>query len=240
MPISHAAARRVAKPDFKNLDALLSPPNNGPVTVAIALSLVFHSTLLLITFAYPDALDFKQAPAAIEVVLVNGKSATRPVKADALAQADLDGGGNTTAPRRAKTNMPALPNMPTDAELALAAKRLEQLEAQAQRLLTQLKPGNQYSQPVPAPREQALPNDSPHVTELPDEHLAIARLEAQIAREWEAYQELPKRKFIGARTQSAVEAEYLDGWRQRIERVGTANFPDEARREGTFGTVMVT
>jgi len=68
----------------------------------------------------------------------------------------------------------------------------------------------------------------------------IARLEAQIATEWEAYQELPKRKFIGARTQGATEAQYLDSWRERIERVGTANFPEEAKRQGLFGTVMVT
>ena len=31
----------------------------------------------------------------MDVVLVNSKSATRPEKADALAQANLDGGGNT-------------------------------------------------------------------------------------------------------------------------------------------------
>ena len=78
-------------------------------------------------------------------------------------------------------------------------------------------------------------SDAPVVADSPHERTEIARLEAQIAKEWEAYQELPKRKFIGARTQGAIEAQYLDSWRQRIERVGTANFPDEARRQGLFG-----
>jgi len=85
-----------------------------------------------------------------------------------------------------------------------------------------------------------LAADAPVVADSPHERTEIARLEAQIAKEWEAYQELPKRKFIGARTQGAVEAQYLDAWRQRIERVGTANFPEEARRQGLFGSVMVT
>ena len=37
------------------------------------------------------------------------KSASKPAKADILAQANLDGGGNTDADRRAKTPLPVLP-----------------------------------------------------------------------------------------------------------------------------------
>jgi protein TonB len=221
-------------------EPLLPSPSNGALTVALAFSPVFHSVLLLITFQYPDALNFKSAPAPIEVVLVNSKSKSRPVKADALAQANLDGGGNTEANRRAKTNLPALPDMPTDAELSLASKRVQQLELEAHHLLTRINPGATAVDPKTLPVEEVVPSDAPKIADLPHDRLEIARLEAQIAREWEAYQKLPKRKFLGARTQSAVEAEYLDSWRQRIERVGTANFPDEAKRQGVFGTVMVT
>jgi len=42
---------------------LLSPPaSNGVFTVALALSLVFHSVLLLITFGFPDSLASKMMP----------------------------------------------------------------------------------------------------------------------------------------------------------------------------------
>ena len=213
--------------------------NHGPLSVALALSVVFHSVLLLITFQFPDALRATTA-APLEVVLVNSKTASRPVSADALAQANLDGGGNTEANRRAKTNLPALPEMPSDAQLALAARRVQQLEMQAHRLLTRLEASSNAAQPNTRPAPQVLPNRAPQLADLPNQQLAIARLEAQIAREWEAYQKLPRRKFLGARTQSALEAEYLDWWRQRIERVGTANFPEEAKRRGMFGSVMVT
>lgn len=220
---------------------MLSPPaNNGAFTVALALSLVFHSVLLLITFGFPDSLASKMMPKAIEVVLVNSKSHTRPVKADALAQADLDGGGNTAEARRAKTNLPALPDMPPDADVSLASKRVQELETQAQRLMTQIQTSQQIVQPKTIEHDPLLRSDAPVVADSQHERTEIARLEAQIAKEWEAYQELPKRKFVGARTQGAIEAQYLDSWRQRIERVGTANFPDEARRQGLFGTVMVT
>jgi len=220
---------------------LLSPPaSNGVFTVALALSLVFHSVLLLITFGFPDSLASKMMPKSIEVVLVNSKSHTRPVKADALAQADLDGGGNTAEARRAKTNLPALPDMAADADVTLASKRIQQLETEAQRLMTQMERSRQMVEMQTIKHDPMLAADAPVVADSPHERTEIARLEAQIAKEWEAYQELPKRKFIGARTQGAVEAQYLDAWRQRIERVGTANFPEEARRQGLFGSVMVT
>ena len=220
---------------------LLSPPaSNGVFTVALALSLVFHSVLLLITFGFPDSLASKMMPKSIEVVLVNSKSHTRPVKADALAQADLDGGGNTEEARRAKTNLPALPDMAADADVTLASKRIQQLETEAQRLMTQMERSRQMVEMQTIKHDPMLAADAPVVADSPHERTEIARLEAQIAKEWEAYQELPKRKFIGARTQGAVEAQYLDAWRQRIERVGTANFPEEARRQGLFGSVMVT
>jgi protein TonB len=239
LPVTYAAASRADPPESVS-DPLFASSASGPFTVALALSLVFHSVLLLITFQFPDALSFKRAPSPIEVVLVNSKSRSRPVSPDALAQANLDGGGNTEANRRAKTNLPALPDMPADADLSLASKRVQQLEIESHHLLAQIKAGSNAVEPRTLPLEEIVPSDAPRVADLPQDRLAIARLEATIAREWEAYQKLPKRKFVGARTQRAVEAEYLDSWRLRIERVGTANFPDEARRQGVLGTVMVT
>jgi protein TonB len=224
-------------------EALASPflrSQSRPFYVALALSVVVHALLLLVHFQFPDVLSLKNNSSAIEVVLVNSKSAKRPNKADALAQANLDGGGNTEADRRAKSNLPALPDMPEDAQLSLEARRVQQLEAEAQRLLAQMKEGSYASNPSTLPVEQREHTDAPKETDLPSEQLEIARLEGQIAKEWEAYQKLPKRKFIGARTEAVVYAEYVDQWRQKIERVGTANFPDDARRQGTFGTVLVT
>jgi len=213
---------------------------NAPLTVALALSLAFHALLLLITFAFPESTPAPAARAPIEVVLVNSKSALRPQHADALAQANLDGGGNTEANRRAKSHLPVVAQMPSDAQLALASKRVQQLEVEARHLLTRLEPDSNPVDPYTRPIDQIVPSPKPELLDLPHDQLSIARLEAQIAREWEAYQKLPKRRFVGARTRSVPEAEYLDAWRERIERVGTANFPDEAKQHGVLGTVMVT
>jgi protein TonB len=42
-----------------------------------------------------------------------------------------------------------------------------------------------------------------------------------------------------ADTRESAIATYLEGWKRRIERVGTVNFPNEARREGMSGNPVV-
>lgn len=221
-------------------EAALPSPNYSRFSVALAISVVLHSFLLLITFTLPDLKSLQDLPSTLQVVLVNAKSHTKPKKADALAQANLDGGGNTEADRRAKSNMPVIQDMPADAELAIATQRVKELEDQAKLMLAQIKSTSEMVRTAVDPVEKPVDKEAPNLAKAPHEKLAISKLEAQIAKEWEAYQKLPKRKFIGARTEQVVYAEYVDDWRQRVERVGTENFPQEAREQSTFGAVLVT
>ncbi|HYJ18452.1 MAG TPA: energy transducer TonB [Burkholderiales bacterium] len=221
-----------------SLTALPPPSTSDILPITLAVSIVFHAVLLLITFAPPQFNPSKFAP-QLDVVLVNSKSATRPVKADALAQANLDGGGNTEADRRAKTNLPKVPNLESSQQVQLAASKARQLEEEAQRLLQLTQNGNTttvVNQPPP-PQQQPEKVEDPAMQQ---QRLMIAQLEAQIAKEWSEYQKLPRRKFIGARTEGVVYAEYVDKWRQRIEKVGTQYFPEEARRNKIYGSLVMT
>ena len=156
-----------------------------------------------------------------------------------LAQANLDGGGNTEADVRAASNLPVLRDMQATDQLQLAERQVRQLEEQAAQLLesvNQKMPTDEATRPVPQSGRQD-PLEDPSVERR---QLQIARLEAQIAKEWQAYQKLPRRKFIGARAEGVVYAEYVEKWRQRIETVGTQNYPQEARRLGMFGSLLLT
>ena len=215
------------------------PPAAGdmlPVTLAI--SVVLHAIVLLITFAPPDSNSSKFA-AHLDVVLVNSKSASKPLKADALAQANLDGGGNTVDDRRAKTHLPKLNNLEPARDVQLSSQQVRRLEQEAQRLLLLAKGTHAASDSTaPAPK---LPSEA--VLEDPaaeQQRLRIAQLEAQIAKEWDEYQKLPRRKFIGARTEGVVYAEYVDRWRQRVEQVGTQYFPEEAKQRKLYGSLVMT
>jgi protein TonB len=70
--------------------------------------------------------------------------------------------------------------------------------------------------------------------------LAIARLESQISKEWNAYQERPRRKFVGARTEEYRFARYIEDWRQKVERIGELNYPQAARDQRIYGSLTAT
>jgi protein TonB len=70
--------------------------------------------------------------------------------------------------------------------------------------------------------------------------LEIARLEAKISRDWDAYQQRPRRTYIGARTQEYRFARYIEDWRQKIERIGDLNYPQGARDQRLYGSLVVT
>ena len=99
---------RIFQPDslnFKNIRAYLKQP----IAIAIGFSLAFHAFALFgIGFVFPDLAKNKNFLQPLEVVLVNSKSGSRPVKADALAQHNLDGGGNTEENMRASSPLPNL------------------------------------------------------------------------------------------------------------------------------------
>ncbi len=49
----------------------------------------------------------------------------------------------------------------------------------------------------------------------------------------------PRELVIGPSTREARAALYLDGWRRKVERIGTVNFPAEARRRRNSGSPLV-
>jgi protein TonB len=195
----------------------------------IGVSVILHGILLFVHFRFPDALRLK-VPQPLEVVLVNAKTKDKPTKAETLAQANLDGGGNTDQNRRAKTPLPVTKPDQPGKDLAEAQRRVKELEAQQQRLLTQSKASN-VTAPAEAPRQVQAedPSTQPQGRDLRELALAAMRLQAQIDKRTEEYQKRPRKQFIGARATEYRFAQYEEDWRAKVERVGTLNYPAEAR-----------
>jgi protein TonB len=202
-------------------------------------SIVLHATVLATHFSPPDSARKKQKDNQMEVVLVNAKSARKPAHAQAKAQANLDGGGNTDDNRRAKTPLPASREARHDAELAETQRRVRELEAQQRKLLAQAQ-SKRSVQAAPQATEQQ-PEPQPQVTgaDLARSALAIARMEAQIERSIEEYNKRPRKKNIGARTEEFRFAQYVEDWRQKVERVGNLNYPQAARGK-LYGSLLLS
>lgn len=45
--------------------------------------------------------------------------------------------------------------------------------------------------------------------------------------------------YLSADTRASPFAPYLDGWRRRVERIGTVNYPNAARRDGLTGSPVI-
>ena len=114
------------------------------------------------------------------------------------------------------------------------------LEQQQARLLMQIKAKPLLEKPAPEAQPQQELGQTPDATDIVARSFEIARLEAQIARNHNAYQTRPKRKNIGARTEEYRFARYIEDWRLKIERVGNLNYPDEARQKKLYGSLQLT
>jgi periplasmic protein TonB len=206
--------------------------------VALLVSIASHAAVIIgVGFKVPDPKNWTAPHNSLDVVLVNAKSATRPVKADALAQANLDGGGNTDEKRRASSPFPNLPPRDAKQDAREAEARMKRLEQEAKELMTRLAAKSAVVQGEL--REQVTKPDTA-AQDLAEKSLEIARLEAQIRRDYQAYQERPKRVFIGARTQEYRFAQYVDNWRLKIERVGNLNYPEDAKVRKIYGSLQLT
>ena len=201
---------------------------------ALLLSTLLHGALLVTNFvAEKEKTSAKDR--GLDVVLVNSKSARKPLNAQVLAQANVDAGGNTDADRRATTPLPVSAKQQQGNDLERAKKRVQELEVRQKRLLTQAKstkniaptPKPAASEPREAPTEVALPNLSGQ--DLANSALEMARLEAEIARTADEYNKRPRVKNIGTRAEEYRFAQYIEDWRLKVERVGTLNYPEAAK-----------
>ncbi len=203
----------------------------------MAFSIALHTFLLFgIALVMPDPRSATNFTSPLQVVLVNSKSQSKPAKADALAQANLDGGGNTPDDRLAKSPLPSLRD---DKQFTpeQRTKHIAKLEQETKRLLTQQK--SDYSTAKPDIQKQQNETASSG-DDLVQKSLEILRLEAQIDKNWDAYQKLPRRKFIGAHTQEYRFARYIEDWRVKVERIGNLNYPEQARKQQLYGKLQLS
>ncbi len=253
MPILKQRGRELSAALDARLNALAAlepPPLSLKIQQALAISVPMQTSLIASVAVHAliivgvgikiiDPNSLASPHNVLDVVLVNSKSANRPQKADALAQANLDGGGNVDDKRRAKTPFPNLEQHAASDSAEQTRERVRQMEQEVRQLMTQAQAQAKVQRIEMKEQQSAAPNPSTTV-DLMRRSLEIARLEAQIDRQYEAYQQRPKRKFIGARTAEYRFAQYVDNWRVKIERIGNLNYPSEAKVRRIYGSLQLT
>jgi periplasmic protein TonB len=212
--------------------------------VAVGVSLAAHLVLLLgLGFMLPHSLPRMTDLSTLEIVLVSTRSDTEPEDARILAQASQDGGGDSSDAVAARSPLPPmLPDttvqppamdMPVPAAEPETQTRADVLVADTDApALAAPDPVAERPEPNPVDPAPGLPaNDAFRVER--------SLLSAEISRAWETYQERPRRRFISASTREHRFAAYMDAWRARVEQIGNLNYPEEARRRGLSGDLVL-
>jgi periplasmic protein TonB len=189
---------------------------------ALAVSLGLHAVLISVRFVDPEAFNrvFEDTP--LEVILVNAKSADKPEKAQAIAQANLQGGGDADKGRATSPLPLAFQSVDGNANED-SQRNLEALKEQQNFLLTSIRQQLAAMPPV-------VPNavQSPQEVAQEDRRKQLLKLLAEIEKRINEENSRPKKRYISPSTREEAYAVYYDKMRRRIEDKGTENFPQLA------------
>ncbi|MBB3220709.1 energy transducer TonB [Pseudoduganella umbonata] len=208
---------------------------NRFLAIALAVSVLAHAALLAVRFVAPQEFKLTPTDPTLEVILVNAKHANRPLKAEALAQANLDGGGMADQ-GRSKSPLPDMRRVADGDSVEASRRRIEQLEEVQKKLLTQVKTTPYRAAPV---TENSKPDPTSTGAELIESSKAIARMAAEIAQTIEDQNKRPRRTYITPSTQQVGYAMYYKTFQRKVEEVGTLNFPQQNGRK-LYGELVLS
>jgi protein TonB len=204
----------------------------------ILFSVVLHAIVLLgVTFSLQKP---KPSLPTLDVTLVDVANNDAPDKADFLAQANNSGGGESD--KVGRPSEPASGLLPVDtngqAPVKVDAAAPRPADSQDPRVVE-----TSGASDFTVTRSQAAtPQPATDVPDADETRRAeeMAKLAAEVRDQSQKYAKRPKKKFISANTKEYAYAAYMKGWVNRVERVGNQNYPDQARREGLHGEVVLT
>lgn len=209
--------------------------DNHLLLIGMGASILLHAALL--AWHVDPSVSDRARPfnTGLSVILVNARHDHAPMQADALAQSNLDGGGQAES-GRARSPLPNLGSMNDQTQLQTQRQRVTELERTQQRLLSQLGQRQPHVTPIGEPHETMQP-DARDVRSV-EQIQAMARREAEIARDVSDYNKRPLKTQLGPSTREVSHALYYSALQKKVELTGTVNFP---QREGKklYGELIV-
>jgi protein TonB len=208
-------------------------PENDSVTATdrFALTLFFavaaHAMIILgITFGMHEDSPPPNILPTLDITVVT-RETPPPEEADYLAQSSQDGGGNVSEKVKPTQSVP---------EQAPAVTPQQPAPTPAQVVTTAVADRQLRQEDTPTPE-----SEKPDLTaaELIERSMEMVNLDAQLSESMQAYAERPRQIFVSARTQEYKYANYMREWVKKVERVGNLNYPDQARRQGLTGKLML-
>lgn len=200
------------------MKAISMPLRLTPLQIAVGVSLLLHAGLLVFRLADPQGFDRLMTQMPLDIILVNARSnAGAPDKPQALAQANLQGGGDV-AQGRSQSPLPMSERNQSGQADDAATARLRQLKQQQSALLAQVK--QQLS--INNTRQSANASEAAAIDQQRRQLLdTLAEIEQRINEQ----NTRPRTRYVSPSTREVSYALYHDRMRRLIEEHGTRFFP---------------
>jgi protein TonB len=199
-------------------------------------AILFHGIVILgVTFiASPSAGNITPS---LDVILVNTHNPSEPDKADYLAQVSQDGGGNSDKKVRPTDlfTAPTLSSQPGIAMMQSSAQQQHIQRSKERELIT-----TQQSDFKVATQKKNQSQDRHNLLQANQHSNTMpARLVEELSLTYQAYAQKPREKFLSSRTREYIAAGYMRNWVDKVERLGNADYPDDAIRNKLSGTLIL-
>ncbi|MBJ7536503.1 energy transducer TonB [Marinomonas transparens] len=210
-------------------------------SVALFIAISLH-VLMVMTLGF-DFSPPAEKPKTLEVTLVQHTSKA-PIEADFIAQANQQASGTELRKQKLTTTETA----------EFLSDEIQEITSPVQPQLASAIPINEPTVLATKEQESVLevidnPEQEPKTleeqflgeTQIPS-HLSndIATLEALLDQQRQSYAKRPRiRRLTSVSAKAAIDAQYLDDWRRKIERIGNIHYPEEAKRNHLYGELRL-
>jgi periplasmic protein TonB len=228
-----------ALPGEDRLGSGLPPANDRMLTTCFLAALLHGIIILGVTFSATSSSSGDEGAPGLEVVLVNDRAPAAPANPNAryLSQRTQLGSGNTLNNERSLIPKSSL--MPVDRVGVPGGEGLDAQQSGADSGAEELVTTHSPSQKILYFASSAAAKDASELPLLLEKRPDLAMTPNDDGIELRMRGEAKRELWIAADTRESDVAVYLDSWRRKIERVGTMNFPDVARREKFSGTPVI-
>ncbi|HUY84392.1 MAG TPA: TonB family protein [Steroidobacteraceae bacterium] len=217
------------------------PPAQDRLMTTLFLAALLHGIIILgVSFSPPKPPAARGGARGMQVILVSGNAPAAAANPHAayLAQRNQRGAGNTRTRRRAlipKSSSAPLDHPGVAGGEALDYRPLPQSGDRGNAVIVTTARTTDFRYQLSAetlPSAAALPI---RLRNRPDFGMESNEDGVQLRLRGKARHAL----WIAADTRAVDVAEYLDGWRRRVERIGTRNFPSAAEFRGRAAMPLV-
>ena len=216
------------------------PPANDRMLTTCFFAALFHAIVILgVTFSSPGSKADDDGAPALEVVLVNDQapSVAKNPNAQYLSERTQKGSGNTL--KRERSLIPKSSLMPVDRPGIPSGDGLAAFQAGADAGNEELVATHASAQKILYFASATAAKESSQLPLLLEKRPDLEMTPNSDGVELRMRGEATPQLWIAADTRESDVAVYLDSWRRKIERVGTMNFPDVARRQKLSGTPVI-